>query len=182
MAQTWHRGRRDAPLKRRPLDEHALEERAIAYVGRYATTRARLAEYLERKLKERGWAGDGPPQIDGLVARLADLGYVDDESFANARAAAMRRRGYGARRVETSLRAAGIEPPLRAALIETDDDEKLRSALALARRKRLGPFGRDALDRDGFRRAMGAMLRGGHDVEIAKRALMMTLDDAMQLM
>ena len=28
---------------------------ALAYVGRYATTRAKLASYLGRKLRERGW-------------------------------------------------------------------------------------------------------------------------------
>src|SRR4051794_6922110 len=73
MAQTWHRARRDQRPKRRPLDERSLEERAIAYVGRYATTRARLAAYLQRKLTERGWAGAAPPSIDELVTRLAGL-------------------------------------------------------------------------------------------------------------
>jgi hypothetical protein len=29
----------------------------LGYAGRYATTRARLAAYLERKLRERGWSG-----------------------------------------------------------------------------------------------------------------------------
>jgi regulatory protein len=182
MAQTWHRGRRDQRPKRRPLDERSLEERAIAYVGRYATTRARLADYLQRKLIERGWAGAAPPAIDALVTRLASLGYVDDESFATARAAALRRRGYGARRVDASLRAAGIEESLRAAAGDSDDGEKLRSALALARRKRLGPFASEPLDRDNFRRAMGAMLRAGHEPDIARRVLTMTLDDAGLIM
>src|SRR6185369_11235038 len=82
MAQTWHRGRREQRPKRRPLDEGSLEERAIAYVGRYATTCARLADYLQRKLIECGWAGAEPPAVDRLVSRLASLGYVDDEGFA----------------------------------------------------------------------------------------------------
>ena len=181
MAQTWHRGRREQRPKGRPLDERTLEERAIAYVGRYATTRARLTDYLRRKLAERGWAGAAPPAIDDLVTRLASLGYVDDESFALARAAALRRRGYGARRVESSLRAAGIEQPLRTAAGESDDDEALRSALVLARRKRLGPFASEPLDRDNFRRAMGALMRAGHDPDVARRVLTMALDEADRL-
>ena len=182
MAQTWHGNRREQRPKRRPLDERALEERAIAYVGRYATTRARLADYLQRKLAERGWAGAAPPSVDALVTRLASLGYIDDESFAIARAAALTRRGYGARRVDASLRAAGIEQPLRAAVGASDDDEKLRAALALVRRKRLGPFASEPLDRDNFRRAMGAMMRAGHEPELARRVLRMTIDEAEALM
>jgi regulatory protein len=182
MAQTWHSNHREQRSKRRPLDERSLEERAIAYVGRYATTRARLTDYLRRKLAERGWAGDAPPPIDSLVMRLASLGYVDDESFAIARAAALRRRGYGARRVDASLRAAGIEPSLRAAAGESDDEERLRSALFLARRKRLGPFASQPLDRENLRRAMAAMIRAGHDPDVARRALAMALDEAEGIM
>jgi regulatory protein len=183
MAQTWHSGRREQRPKRRPLDESSLEERAIAYVGRYATTRARLADYLRRKLTERGWAGAEPPPVERLVERLATLGYVDDESFATARAAALRRRGYGARRVDASLRAAGIDDSLRAATAaDSDDDEKLRSAAMLARRKRLGPFASQPVDRDDFRRAMGAMLRAGHDPDVARRVLTMAIDDAEKIL
>jgi hypothetical protein len=43
---------------RRPLDplERAdLERFALRYVERYATTRGRLADYLKRKIRERGW-------------------------------------------------------------------------------------------------------------------------------
>jgi regulatory protein len=181
MAQTWHSRRRGERPARRPLDERSLEERAIAYVGRYATTRARLADYLQRKLAERGWAEATPPAIDALVTRLASLGYVDDESFAVARASALRRRGYGARRVEASLRAAGIEQPLRAAVGESNDDERLRAALALARRRRLGPFAGQPVDRDNYRRAMGVMLRAGHDAEVARRVLTMAPDEADRL-
>ena len=91
-----------------PLDAEALEQAALSYAGRYATTRARLAAYLARKLRERGWSGAGEPPIGRLVERMAALGYVDDRAFASARAAALTRRGYGARRVGAALRGAGI--------------------------------------------------------------------------
>ena len=50
----------------------------------------------------------GPPAIADLVARLAGLGYIDDAAFATARAASLQRRGYGERRVNQALYAAGI--------------------------------------------------------------------------
>jgi regulatory protein len=182
MAQTWHSSRRGERPPRRPLDERSIEERAIAYVGRYATTRARLAAYLQRKITERGWAGTAPPAIEQLVSRLASLGYVDDEGFAVARASALRRRGYGVRRIEAALRAAGVEQATRAAAGESDAEESLRAALALARRRRLGPYARGPFDRDVNRRAMATMLRAGHELDIARRVLAMSSDEAEKLL
>ena len=70
-----------------PLDKAGLEQTALFYAGRYATSRARLKAYLLRKLRERGWDGAEPPPLEALVERLAGLGYVDDRAFAAARAA-----------------------------------------------------------------------------------------------
>ena len=38
-----------------PLDGQRLDALALHYVGRFATTRAKLVQYLHRKLRERGW-------------------------------------------------------------------------------------------------------------------------------
>ena len=70
----------------RPLDEARLEELALAYVGRFATTRAKLASYLARKLRERGWEAPRAPATEALVEKLAGLGYVDDAAYALAKA------------------------------------------------------------------------------------------------
>jgi len=91
---------------RPPLDSAALEQAALGYAGRYATTRAKLGAYLARKLRERGWAEAGAPPVERLVERMAAQGYVDDRAFAAARAAALGRRGYGERRVSEAARAA----------------------------------------------------------------------------
>ena len=91
-----------------PLDEEALRELALRYVGRFATSRAKLHAYLGRKIKERGWGGEGPADPQALVDRLSDLKYVDDASYAAMKSASLARRGYGARRVAETLRADGI--------------------------------------------------------------------------
>lgn len=66
-----------------PLDEDALRELALRYVGRFATSRGKLLAYLARKLRERGWGGEAPADPEALVARFAELGYVDDSGFAS---------------------------------------------------------------------------------------------------
>ena len=57
--------------KRKPLNSERLHELALFYVGKFATTRAKLAAYLRRKLKERGWASDSSPPVERLVERFA---------------------------------------------------------------------------------------------------------------
>ncbi|WP_342454691.1 regulatory protein RecX [Sphingomonas sp. H160509] len=96
----------------KPLDAAALEQMALRYVERFATTRGRLTDYLMRKIRERGWDGGTGAALaepGELAQRMADLGYVDDRAFAEQRAAAMQRRGLGARRVAGAFREAGID-------------------------------------------------------------------------
>ena len=166
MAQTWRVTRRHANRDRPPLTGAALEALALAYVGRYATTVAKLRDYLTRKVRERGWGEEEPPRIEAVAERLATLGYIDDAAFAAARAGALARRGYGERRIGQALRAAGVKE----AADETDREQRgWEAAIAFARRKRLGPFAVLRADRDGERRAIAAMLRAGHDFTTARR-------------
>ena len=95
--------------KRAPLDETTLRDLALAYVARFATTAAKLEGYLARKIRERGVAEDSEGRVrdldvTGLVSRLIELGYVDDDAYARSRSRDLTQRGYGKRRVEQALR------------------------------------------------------------------------------
>jgi regulatory protein len=156
-----------------PLDGTLLERLAITYVGRYATTRAKLRAYLARKLKERGWAGEHSPGplVEGLVERCTTLGYVDDRAFAASRGASLGRRGYGARRVGDALRAAGIEEADAAPVRETASQAAWETAIAFAQRRRIGAFAAAPTDPDARRKALAAMLRAGHSYEISRKLI-----------
>jgi regulatory protein len=152
----------------RPLDRSALDALAIAYLGRYATTRARLRDYLARKVAARGWQGEGEPPIGAVVERCAELGYVDDASFAAARGAALTRRGYGEQRVAAALRALGVDAETAAPAREAARGAALAAALAFARRRRIGPYGSESISPDERRRHLAALLRAGHAPDIAR--------------
>lgn len=173
VAQRWRvtpnppdRKRQRAP---NPLDADGLERLALHYCGRFATTRAKLATYLARKIGERGWAGERPADVAGLVARIADLGYVDDRLYAEARGAALGRRGYGARRVGQALTGAGIAEEDRAPAAETAAAEAWPRALAFARRRRIGPFAAAPADRAAREKQLAAFVRAGHPFDLARR-------------
>ena len=157
-------GRRPRP----PLDQDRLKELALSYVGKYATTRMKLAAYLSRKVRERGWSDAGSPNIELLVERFADTGLVDDATFALAKSRSLSERGYGEGRVRQALRAAGITDPDSEAARELAADDAVASALRFARRRRIGPFADSAHDRAGREKAIAAMIRAGHSFELAR--------------
>lgn len=156
---------------KKPLDASRLGELALAYVARFATSGARLERYLKRKVREQGWAeGEREPDIAALVARYAELGYIDDRGFATARSDSLLRRGYGARRVAQVLGQDGIAEDIRSDL-KPDESRQRQAALAMASKRRFGPFGSEPPDRAGRERQLAAMLRAGHALDFAREMI-----------
>lgn len=156
-----------------PLDAAALDRLALRYVERFATTRGRLADYLARKLRERGWAGPETADPAAVAERMAQRGYVDDRTYAATKGASLSRRGYGARRVAETLRAAGIAGDDAAPALAEVREQAWGSAVALARRKRIGPFAAVVADPRERERHLAQLLRAGHDLAIARRLVAM---------
>ena len=163
----------------RPFDAASLHDTALAYVARFATSQARLEAYLRRKLRERGWDGDGEPDIAGLAQRLVQAGYVDDQVYAETKSGSLLRRGYGARRINQALGAAGIDESLRGEMQPGEADAR-KAALALARRRRFGPFGGGVADPARRERQIAAMLRAGHPLDKARELINAATVDAAE--
>lgn len=152
----------------KPLDSASLNELGLAYVARFATSAGRLEAYLRRKLRERGWEGEGEPGLAALVERFVSAGYVDDRAFALSRGGSLLRRGYGRRRIDQALGAAGIAEDLREEAGGSVGAQR-RSALALARKRGFGPFFQAELDRPRKEKQVAALLRAGHPLDSARR-------------
>jgi regulatory protein len=158
------RGRR-AP---QPLDGAKLQELALRYVSRFATTRAKAGDYLRRKLHERGWSGEGSPDPEALVSKLAELGYIDDAAFARAKAGSLGARGYGLRRVSQALAQAGVAQADGEDARTLAEDGAVEAAVRFARRRRIGPFAAGPGDPAAREKALATMLRAGHRFALAR--------------
>lgn len=189
------------PAKRReprvvkPIDAARLEEMALAYVARFATSAGKLADYLKRKLRERGWEGEDTPDIAGLVERFVSVGYIDDATYARSKAQGLLRRGYGARRIDQALGAAGIAEPLREGS-RGNEAERRRAAFVMARKRRFGPFGsvdkpdnnmadgniagRNVVDRALREKQVAAMLRAGHPLDHVREVVNAVSEQALE--
>ena len=167
---------RRAPPDRskRPLGAAKLDELALAYVARFATSRAKLMRYLARKVRESEWIdeNDAMTACEAIADRMERLHYLDDRQYAAMRAGAMTRRGLGVRRVKAQLYADGIAEQDSGAAIETAEGAALSAAVGFARRRRFGPFAVRSSDDPKLReRQIGAFLRAGHSMTLARRIL-----------
>jgi regulatory protein len=150
------------------IDPALIENWALSYLGRFASSAENLRRVLRRRARRRAGAeaaraADAP--IDALIARYLAAGLLDDAAYAAARARARLSRGESLRRIAAGLAAKGVGTEERAdalnALREDGADPDLAAACAFARRRRLGPFRRDPAipaDRD---RALAAFARAG---------------------
>jgi regulatory protein len=170
-----------------PLDAARLNTLALGYVARFATSAGKLEAYLLRKLN--GPAGAGPHQDDespdmreevtALVARFVAAGYVDDQAFAQARSGGLQRRGYGKRHIAQALGQAGIAAEVVAEALP-DEHAARQAALALARKRRLGPFGPQPLERPAREKQIATLLRAGHPLDSARKLVNAASIDAAE--
>jgi regulatory protein len=159
----------DRPLP--PLDGAALDRLALTYVARYATTRKKLADYLRRKLQERGGEEEVYAKISLIVERMEALGYINDATFARVKADGLARRGYGPGRVRAVFGQIGIIGEDAAEALEDADAKAFDTALAFARKRRFGPFSTQAATPQAQKRELAAMCRAGHSFSVSLRIL-----------
>ncbi len=153
---------------RPPLTPGTLEELALNYVGRFATSRSKLLAYLHRKLRERGWDGNRELRVEELADRMVSLGYVDDRAFALSKARSLTGRGYGERRVRQALTIAGIDEEQGADARQLAEQEAVASALKFASRRSIGPYRAIKPTPQEREKAIAAMVRAGHRFALAK--------------
>jgi regulatory protein len=140
----------------RAAGERALAmNRALHFLGYRARSRREVRDRLRRY-------GYGEETVEGVVGRLEDLGYLDDEEFART-ATREKARRYGPRRVSADLRRSGVDAELAQNVVDEEfagksELEEARSAAA--RRYNRGGSGAEA------RRVYGFLVRRGYSSDV----------------
>lgn len=159
------------------IDGATLEEWALSYLGRYASTAENLRLVLRRRVRRRlrdddEGAAAARTLIDELVTRYCAAKLVDDAGYAAGRVRRDVARGRSLRRIAAGLAAKGVGASDAAAAIATlhDDaaDPDLAAACAFARRRRFGPFRTGEADRQ---RELAAFARAGFSRRVAEAVL-----------
>jgi regulatory protein len=151
-----------------------LERWALHYLGRYASSAENLRRVLMRRVRRHSpeTALQVSALIDALVARYRESSLLDDAAYAAGRVQSLHRRGDSLQTIRARLVAKGVAASdvadavsgLRSAAADPD----LVAACAFARRRRLGPYRRAAVD---HARELGAFARAGFSRRVAEAVL-----------
>jgi regulatory protein len=162
-----------------------LENWALGYLGRYASSAENLRRVLRRRVRRRIGADTSASReadalIDALLERYRDSGLLNDATYAASRARSALARGQSLRQIAGGLAAKGVGPQERAAAVaalrEETADPDLAAACAFARRRRLGPFAPRPMAHD---RALATFARAGFARAIAETVLACADDAAI---
>jgi regulatory protein len=177
-----HPGHGSSRRRREPkaITPASLENAALHYLERFASSSANLKRVLMRKVMRAAAAGNGDRAegerlVDALVARYVAAGLVDDKAYAAQRAASLRRQGNSRFAIRGKLALKGVESTLiERALGELDGDDaqgEIAAACALVRRRRLGPLRPAAARIDSWQKDLAALARAGFSLGVARRVL-----------
>ncbi len=177
MAEPATRRAPKRPAK--PPTPERLRRRALHYLERFAASRAHLGAVLARRALRDAQALDLPAApVQAAIADLLDelerLGLLNDRAYAEARARRLAEKGRPPRRIAQDLAARGVDRELATAAtsaLEAESlDLELQTAIAFARRRRLGPFAR-APEAAPSQKALASFARAGFSSRIARRVL-----------
>ena len=163
------------------IDLRLLENWALFYLERYASSAENLRRVLRRRVWRRiGGAGDTAGEavgaadalIDALVVRYRAAGLLDDAAYAAGRARQGLAQGRSLRRIAAGLAAKGVgaadAAAAVAALRDSAADPDLAAGCGFARRRRLGPFRIGPQQRE---RELAAFARAGFGRRTAEAIL-----------
>jgi regulatory protein len=149
-------------------------EELLNYAVRALGGRAHSTGELREKLRRRAERAE---DVDAVLAKLKELGYLDDKRFAESYAAArLENQGLGKMRVLRDLRQRRIAPQLAEQVAEktyqeTDETKLIEDFLKRKYRgKKLGEFlGEDKNLAGAYRRLRYAGFSAGASIRVLKR-------------
>jgi regulatory protein len=158
------------PRKPKPLDSAGL----LAYAARTLSARAQSVSELRQKLTRRAARSE---DVDEVLARLKDSGYLNDKRFADSFANWRRdNQGVGKAKVMRDLMSRRVAPAVarqasEAAFKDTDETDMIEKFLARKYRgKDLGALFKEEKHLAGaYRKLRLAGFSGGTSIRVLKR-------------
>ncbi|MCE2510933.1 MAG: RecX family transcriptional regulator [Alphaproteobacteria bacterium] len=183
------------PGKRRPtrgprrITPSYLENAALFYLGRYATSTAHFRRILMNKVRRSArFHGtdieEGEKIVEDLIRRYRKSGLLDDNRYAEAKARHLHGRGMALRGIQAKLREKGIEADAIeeavSKLRESTARPDLAAAAAYVRRRRFGPYRPPENRSAHFKKDLAALGRSGFSYGIARQVLEVASVDALE--
>lgn len=149
-------------------EEQVLRARRAALD--YIAHRARTEQEVRRKLQQKGFP---EPAAEDAVARMRELGYLDDAAYARAYARGrLAGRGHGPQRVRADLLRRGVpRPTIDAVLADLVEEDDLRAAALEHGRKRWQRLASETDSRKRRRKLADFLARRGYDYDLIREVV-----------
>lgn len=163
----------------RPVSRQSLRNAALRYIDRFATSRENLRQVLMRRVQKSNYyhetsIQDGIDWIEDILNQLEKAKFINDKAYAEGRAGALHRKGTSLKVIRMKLMEKGISDEdityALSALEEETDSENLErdAAIALAKRRRLGPWRLPEKREEMKEKDLAAMARAGFSYDLAR--------------
>ncbi|MDA1023900.1 MAG: RecX family transcriptional regulator [Proteobacteria bacterium] len=170
---------RKKDAKPRKATPRHLENSALYYLQRFATSSENLKRVLMRKVARSAYVHDtdvaeSEAFVQDLIARFQRSGLLDDAVFAKGRAETLHRRGNSGRQIRAKLRQKGVaDDDIDTALAALGDggEAELAAALNYAKRRRFGPFAAKRPTPEQREKQLASLARAGFSYDVARRVL-----------
>ncbi len=149
-------------------DEERLKAKAAALD--YIAYQARTEQEVRQKLARKGFA---EPVAEEAVARMRELGYLDDADYARAYARGrLNGRGHGPQRIRADLLRRGVaRPTIDAALDDLVEEDDLRETALRHGRKRWQRLQREEDPYKRRKKLSDFLMRRGYDYDLIREVV-----------
>jgi len=166
MLHRLTRGRSLTTAEWEAIREEGRRGLAVRHAMNLVARKPRSESEIRRALLAHADAFE-PSEVDAAMARLRDLGAVDDSRWAVSYVSQPRANGRGARLLRRELGQRGVQPSDISSALDGRDEGAAALAAALKRTRTLR-----GLDREAARRRLYDFLRRrGFDDSVARRAI-----------
>lgn len=162
----------------RVLTATQLDNAALHYLGRFASSSANLRRVLARKIARAARQGiditGAQAHVEALIARYLETGLLDDRAYAAQTAASLARRGGSRFVIAGKLAQKGVPAELVEEAIRglaEDGSSEITAAGAFARRRRLGPYRASGLRAGSRQKDLASLARAGFGLDLARRVV-----------
>ena len=162
----------------RAVSAASIENAALYYMERYATSSENLRQILERKIMRAASYHDTNIEactqlVDNLIQRYLENGILNDETYASTQAANMNRRGKSLRAIRFRLRKKALPIEIIDKAVKALTNEigfpDLIAAIAYAKKRQLGPYRRKTCTPADINKELRALARSGFSYSLALR-------------
>ena len=148
----------------KPVTAKRLENIALFYLERFDASSDKLRQVLKRRLRRQKMQGievapEAADWIENVIQKMQNLGYVNDDRYAENAVRRLSQQGKSALYIRQKLKAEGLKESLINPYLAGQND--LERAKIFVQKKRLTQTEKD----------LAKLARAGFDYETAKQAL-----------